>query len=112
MAQEAVMTPDRLKALLKEFCALKGGGYCSVEAGPARYGGVCAELVWAGFDDMEVGERQVWIRDFLHERLAPAELAMVTVVYAKGVKEKAVEDALGTYRDAELPWMRGTRSPV
>jgi hypothetical protein len=104
------MTPERLKTLLEEFCGQNGGGYCSAETGPARYGGVCGELVWAGFDDMEVAERQVRIRKFLHERLAPSEASMVNTVYAKGVKEKAVEDAIGTYRDAELPWTRHASS--
>jgi hypothetical protein len=100
------MTPERLKALLEEFCKQNGGGYCAAETGPARYGGVCGELVWAGFDAMEVAERQVRIRKFLREQLAPSEASTVAVVYAKGVREKAEEDALAGYRNAEPPWLR------
>lgn len=112
MAQAALLTPEKLKAVLEEFCQQHGGGNHSIEAGLGRYGGVWAELVWDGFDEQEISGRQVKIWEFLRKRLPISKFTQVCVVYAKGTKEKAVEDALQTCRDSELPWMRETGSPA
>ena len=85
------MTPERLKDLLDDFCEQNGGGYRSVETWPAPYGGISGELVWGRFDGAEVAGRQKQIQEFLKKRLLPAERSMISVVYAKGVREKAVE---------------------
>ena len=97
---------DKLKKALESFCRSQGAKARDfhVTIGKNRVGGLYAILVWNGFDSMEVTKRQDLIWTFIRKKLNDEECRAVSVIYARGVQEAMISEAIEVPENASLRW--------